>query len=112
MKATFITIGIILAIIVILCGIDLGTGYFGVLKTKTVGKAQENAKYQVFKQTQSYNDGMAQQLSKLKTEYDSAKTSQDKGAITFKIKQDYANFDESNLQSESLKNWLIQVRGF
>jgi len=111
-KIVWSSIGGFIALIVLMCALDLGTGWFGVFKTKTVGKAQENAKYQVFKQTQSYNDGMAQQLSKLKSEYDADKDPQDKNALAFKIKQDYANFDESNLQSESLKSWLIQIRGF
>ena len=111
-KIVWITIGSFLALVIILCGIELATGYFGVFYTKTVGKAQENANREVFKQTQSYNDGMAQELVKIKTEYDQAKDSTDKKALVFRVQHDYANFDESKLESESLRCWLIKIRGF
>ena len=106
-----ITLGI-LALIVLCIGLDLGTGWFGVFKTKTVGKAQQNANYEVYKNTQSYNDGMTQELSKIKTEYDADTSSIDRMALTQKIKQDFANYESNNIQSEALKSWLIKQRGY
>ena len=55
---------------------------------------------------------MAQQLSKIKSEYDAEPDPKAKNALAFKIKMDYANFDEKTLQSDSLKNWLLKIRGF
>jgi len=112
MKTGIKVILCILGLVVLLCGLELATGYFGVFYTKTVGKAQENAKREVYKETQSYNDGMAQELVKIKTEYDQAKDSIDKNALKYRIQHEYANFDEQKLESESLKNWLIKIRGF
>ena len=111
-KITWIIVLCVVGLVIIGSGIDLATGWFGVYYTKTVGKAQENANREVFKQTQSYNDGMAQELVKIKTEYDQAKDSTDKKALVFRVQHDYANFDESKLESESLRSWLIKIRGF
>ena len=101
-----------IGVIVIIAAIDLGTGWLGVFRTKTFGKEQENANREVFKQTQSYNDGMAQELAKIKLEYEQAKDTVDKNALAFKVRHDYANFNEKNLESESLRSWLIKIRGF
>jgi Tfp pilus assembly protein PilO len=103
---------IVIACIILTAALVFGLGYSGVFYTKTVGKAQQNAEREVFKNSQSYNDGMAQELSKLKTEYEQDTCQIDKNAIANKIRQDFADFDESNLQSQNLKTWLIQIRGF
>ncbi len=108
MKATLITIGCIIGLFALV----FAANEFEIFGIKFWGTRKENAKYEVYKNTQSYNDGMAQQLSKLKSEYDADKDQQDKNAIAFKIKQDYANFDDKNLQSDALRAWLIQIRGY
>jgi hypothetical protein len=102
----------IIAGIIFSAGTVFVLGYTNVFYTKTVVKSQQNADREVFKETQSYNDGMAQELSKLKLEYEKATDPVDRNAIEFKIKHDYADFNEQNLQSEGLKAWLIKMRGF
>jgi hypothetical protein len=101
-----------ISIIIIVGALDLGFGWFGVFKTKTIGKQQQNANREVFKETQSYVDGMAQELSNLKFEYDKATEDIDKKAIENKIRHDFADFNENNLQSEDLRTWLKTIRGF
>jgi hypothetical protein len=110
MKNFFIGLAIVLGVILLFSGLALYNGWFGVYYTKTVGKAQQNAERTVFKETQSYNDGMAQQLSKLKLEYETSKDSIDKKAIKYKIVQDYADFNAENLQNEGLRQWLEKMR--
>ena len=111
-KIIGLVIGGLLALFVIFAAIDLGTGYFGVFYTKTVGKAQENAKREVFKSTQVYTDGMAQELVKLKGEIENETDPAAKNALLFTLKHDFANFDETKLESPDLKEWLIANRGF
>jgi hypothetical protein len=110
MKNIFIGLAIVLGVVLLFSAVGLYSGWFGVYYTKTVGKAKQNAERSVFKETQSYNDGMAQQLSKLKLEYEMSKDSTDKAAIRYKIVHDYADFNTDNLQDESLKNWLRTMK--
>lgn len=96
----------------IIIGLNFTFGWVDVYQTKTIGKAKENAKREVFKQSQTYNDGQALELVKLKSEYESTKDSTSRNAIVFTIKQEFGNFDESKLESQGLKDWLIRMRGF
>ena len=111
-KIIGLVIGGLFVLTIVFAAIDLGTGYFGVFYTKTVGKAQENAKREVFKQTQVYNDGMAQELVKLKGEIEKETDPAAKNALLFTLRHDFANFDESKLESQDLRDWLITNRGF
>jgi len=82
-----------IGVIVLFLALELGFGWFGVFYTKTVGKAKENARREVFEETQSYVEGKRQELIKYRLEYMRADSS-DKEAIKMTIVQSFANFDE------------------
>ena len=102
----------VIAGIVVITSLVFVIGYTDVFYAHTIGKAKQNAQQEVYKESQPYIDGMAQELSKLKLEYDRATDEKDKNAISFTIKHDFADFDENKLQSDGLRVWLIQMRGF
>jgi hypothetical protein len=99
----------IIGIIVVLCAVDLGTGYFGVLKTKTVGKAQQNASREVFEQTQSFVESKREELAKLHHEWMKS-DAENKKDIEGTIRVSFANFDAEKIQDYFLRQWLIQIK--
>jgi hypothetical protein len=90
-------------------GLSYAFGFIGVHQTKTIGKAQENARREVFEQTQSYVGGKIQELSKLKHEWN---RSDEDGKITIEsiVRSNFANFDETNIQDPNLYSFLQLVR--
>ena len=102
-------IGAGLLVIGLIMALSYGFGWFGVGYTKTVGKAQQNAETEVFKQSQSYIDGKNQELSKLQLEYKLAKADDEKAAIKATILHSFAGVDE-NILSEDLRAFLDKLR--
>lgn len=104
-------IGLLITLIVatVLLGLSYTFGWIGVHQTKTIGKAQENARREVFEQTQSYVGGKIQELSKLKHEWN---MSDEDGKITIEsiVRSSFANFDETKIQDPNLYSFLQSVR--
>jgi hypothetical protein len=100
-------IGIALTILVIggLIGLSYAFGWVGVHQTKTIYKAKENAKREVFEQTQSYVEGKRQSALKYYQEYQKANESQKQGLKSI-ISQDFANFDEDKYLTGELRNFI------
>ena len=100
-------IGITLTILVIggLIGLSYGFGWIGVHQTKTIYKAKENAKREVFEQTQSYVEGKRQSALKYYQEYQKSDESQKQGLKSV-ISQDFANFDEDKYLTGELRNFI------
>jgi protein involved in ribonucleotide reduction len=98
-----------LGIVVVLLVLDLGFGWFGVFKTKTVGKAQQNADRQVFEQTQSYVEGKRQELTKDYHEWLNAKP-EDRLAIEAVIRSSFANFNEEKYLTGDLYSFLHKIK--
>lgn len=100
-------IGIALTILVFggLIGLSYGFGWIGVHLTKTIYKAKENAKREVFEQTQSYVEGKRQSALKYYQEYQKADESQKQGLKSI-ISQDFANFDEDKYLTGELRNFI------
>lgn len=105
MKNWLIGIGITLLVIGGLVGLSYGFGWIGVHQTKTIGKAQQNAKREVFEQTQSYVEGKRQAALKYYKEYQQA---DENGKVGLKsiIAQDFANFDEDKYLTNELRNFI------
>lgn len=94
--------------LLLLIVLDFGFGFVGVFKTKTVGKAQQNAQREVFEQTQSYVEGKRQEALKFYKEYKDAEP-EDRGAIEEMVSHSFANFDEQKL-SEPLKSFVYNCK--
>lgn len=82
--------------LVVMVALSFGLGWTDVFYAKTVGKAREDARREVFEQTQSYVEAKRQELTKYRLEYMRADSS-DRQAIKMTIVQSFANFDKSKL---------------
>ena len=101
--------GIIILALLLMIGLSFAMGWTDVLYTKTVGKAQENARREVFEQTQSYVEGKRQELTKYRLEYMEAKDEQEKHALKVTILQSFANFDVTKLPPD-LQTFLESLK--
>jgi uncharacterized protein HemX len=95
-------------LMILLCALDLGTGYFGVLRTKTVEKAQQNANREVFEQTQSYVEGKRQDLVRYHHEWVKA-DADGKKDIESTVRLQFANFDKTKILDTDLYAWLTGI---
>ena len=86
-------------------------GLYGLGWQKFFLPKQENIRRQIFEQTQSYVHGKIQDLAKYKDEYDNADIDS-KETIRQTIILRFAEFDETKIKSASLRNFLIQTRGY
>ena len=88
-----------------LIGLSYAFGWIRVHQTKTIYKAKENAKREVFEQTQSYIEGKRQSALKYYQEYKKTDESQKQGLKSI-ISQDFANFDEDKYLSGELRGFI------
>jgi hypothetical protein len=72
--------------------------------------ANEQVRYNTFKQSQSYNDGMTTDLADLKRSYDAANPDQ-QAALRGVINARFASYDANRLPPE-LGSFLHSIRGF
>lgn len=93
----FILCGII---IILICSI-IGFGYRYV---------STNADRVIFKQSITYNEGKLDNLAKYQLEMSQAKNPEEKAAIQEYVNSVYSNFDESKIENQSLKQFLIDCR--
>jgi len=96
-------VGLSLLGLVVIIALNFAFGWVDVGYTKTVGKAKENARREVFEQSQSYVEGKRQELTKYRLEYQRTKDSTEKEAIRQTILQSFANFDEKKLPYDLLQ---------
>lgn len=88
MKAWLIVL-LSLAVLVALIVLSFAMGYLDVFYMKTVGKDKENAKTVVYEESQSYNTGKKQELSKYYYEYIKADTQEKRDAIMKVVKMSF-----------------------
>lgn len=100
----------IFGIIVILLALDFGFGYVGVFKTKTVGKAQQNAEREVFMETQSFVEGKIQELTKVRKEYLLARDDETRAILCNTVSHSFALFNIEKLPDQDLKDFLKCMR--
>lgn len=108
LKKKFQIIGIGLAILIlpVLLGM-YSLGYF-----KFFAPMQENIRREVFENTKSYVHGVEQDLGKYYDEYRKAETDADREAVRQIVLVRFAEFDENKIQSQGLRNFLCQMRGY
>jgi hypothetical protein len=105
MKNWIIGIGLTILVIGGLVGLSYAFGWIGVHQTKTIHKSKENAKREVFEQTQSYVEGKRQSALKYYQEYQKADESQKRGLKGI-ISQDFVNFDEEKYLTGELRVFI------
>lgn len=99
MRQALLGAGIFILAIGLLIGVSYAFGWVGVHQTKTIFKAKENAKREVFEQTQSYVEGKRQEALKFYREYQKADQI-GKEAIKEMVAHSFAQFDEDKLDGK------------
>ena len=66
----------------------------------------ENAKREVFEETQSYVEGKRQDLSRYHHEWVMAKDPADKKAIEAVVRQQFSNVKASHIEDAELREWM------
>ena len=105
MKNSLIVIGIIIS----LFAITFLANEFEIFGIRFWGVRKENARREVFEQTQSYVEGKRQELTKYRLEYLKEKDPQAKEAIRQTIILSFSNFDENKLQPD-LQTFLYEMK--
>jgi hypothetical protein len=82
---------------------------FEIFGVKFWGVRKENARREVFEQTQSYVESKRIDLSRYHHEWMQAKTPEDKISIEAVIRQQFSNFDEDQIKEPDLKSFLHEV---
>ena len=88
--------------------LTVGLSFIGVLNFKIFGTAYENTRREVFKESQAYNEGMAQDISNIQQQYLTATPSQ-KDALAALILQRTSGYEINNLPS-SQKAFIEKLR--
>lgn len=97
--------------IALLVGLSFGTGMLDVVYTKTVGKAKQNAKREVFEETNSFTKAKRQEAIKYYKEWKLAETIEDKKAIEITISMSLADFNEDkHITDIVLLNWIKKMK--
>lgn len=108
MKKGLLVLGSFIAIMVLLLGLQLA----GVEWYKFIEPKKENAKREVFENTQSFNEGKIQDLARYYAEYLKDTTAVDKEAIKTVIQSQFSYFDTDKIDNFKLRQFLIDMRGF
>lgn len=88
--------------------------FFGALDlsfTKWYAPKKENIRREVFEETKSYVHGKQQMLGKLYGEWQDA-AYDEREAIEATIKMQIADIEADDISNETLREFLIQVRGY
>lgn len=99
-----------LVVIALMYGITFGTGLIDLKFQKFFGVEKANIQREIFKEGQSYVEGMSNDLSNYKHEITIEKDPIAKQAIVDLILNKYGNFDTSKLESPDLQRFLLDVR--
>lgn len=99
-------------ILLVLVALAFALEYANLGWTKFFGPKRANIQREIFEEQKSYTHGMAKELAKYYEEYRKAETVGDKAAISEYIKMNFGNFDEKKLTNDTLKAFLIKIRGY
>lgn len=92
-------------------GVCFGLGVIDLKFYKYFGTEKASIQRDIFKENKSYIEGMASDLAKYKYELSIEKDEVAQKAIKDLIRSKYSDFDIENLKDNSLKSFLIGIRG-
>ena len=99
----------VIGVIVILIGLTFAANEFEIFGTRFWGVRQENARRDVYEQSNSFVGGKRQELIKYHHEWVNAKDETDKKAIEFTIRNSFADFDPELIKDDQLRYFLKDV---
>ena len=106
MKQTVIAIIAVVGLSIIAIGLEMaGLEWASFFKPKW-----ENVERKTFEETQSYVHGKTQDLAKYFEEYQ--KNPEDQESIRQLILMNFADFDANDMRNDSLRKFLIEMRGY
>ena len=105
MRNFLITIGVIIGIFIFI----FAANEFEIFGTRFWGVRKENARREVFEQTQSYVEGKRQELTKLHHEWVKA-SDEDKVAIEATVRQSFSNFDDTKIIDSDMYSFLKKCK--
>jgi hypothetical protein len=105
MRIALITIASIIGLFALI----FAANEFSIFGTRFWGVRKENARREVFENTQSYVEGKRQELIKLHHEWNKA-SDDDKIAIEATIRMSFANFDENKITEPELYSFLKSIK--
>lgn len=76
---------------------------------KVIGTESASIQREKFKENKSYVEGMINDLNKYKREYEKALEDEKEGVLNY-IDSEFANFDETLIENQTLYNFLMDVR--
>ena len=105
MRIVLIVIGLIIGLFLLI----FISNEFEIFGVRYWGVRKENARREVFEQTQPYVEGKRQELIKLHHEWNNA-DADGKLAIEATIRMSFANFDESKIEQSELYSFLKSIK--
>lgn len=110
-EATYATrkIGMRILVAILIITFLGGAGYVGY--TYTIGKWQNNAEREVFKDSVAYTEQAASFLAKSYKEYNDAETDSEKNTIMEYVIMRYPNLDMSSIDNAALKQFYMKCLG-
>lgn len=106
-------VGYVLAGVIVL-GLSVGamffTGKMDNVFLSTIGKERANIKRDIYKESKSYVEGMVEDLSNYKREFERTDDISEKEQIANMIDAEFSNFDINKIENQNLYNFLIDIR--
>jgi len=103
------TVGVVIGVLLIV-GLVFGGGYMGLKYKATFGKANQNIDREIFKEGNTYNEGVLDDLAKYRYDMTFAEDDAEKAAIADLVNSRFANFNEDKIESDDLKEFLSDCR--
>lgn len=107
MKVTLTVIGCLLVVALfafVIRGVSVGNYAFW-------APIEQNVRRDVFENTNSYNRGKIQELSKYRIEYIRSETREEKDAISGVIRIQFADYPAERIEDRQLRSFLITIQG-
>lgn len=97
--------------LIVILAIIFALGLAGLAWKAFFKPKHENIERRVFENTKSYTHGMSQELAKHYSEYQKG-TATDKKIIRNVIKSRFADFDETKLRTQVMRDFLFSMRSY
>lgn len=88
----------------------IGVNEASVLLSRRYGKAHANVSREIYKESNSYIEGMIQDLADAKREYDRTDDKNEKQQILEFVNSKFSNFDMNKITDDNLYRFLLEAR--
>lgn len=99
---------IFILVIVVFLALD----YSGLLWSGVILRKRAEIHRDVFEETRSFNEGMAQELARYKYQYNTASSETERTAIASIIRHRFAEYDATEMRDSGLRQFMIEIRGY